>query len=53
MTDLELGPEGVEPEAVVAVAREGTFVRLSSRARETMERSAAIVQEIADSEEHA
>jgi histidine ammonia-lyase len=53
MGDLELGPDGVEPEAVVAVAREGTLVRLSSRARQTMERSAAIVQGIADSEEPA
>ncbi|MDQ6821852.1 MAG: histidine ammonia-lyase [Actinomycetota bacterium] len=53
MGDVELGPNGLEPEEVVAVARERAVVRLSSRARETMERSAAVVHAIAESEEPA
>ncbi|HEY6396321.1 MAG TPA: aromatic amino acid lyase, partial [Solirubrobacteraceae bacterium] len=53
MTEVELGPDGLEPEEVLAVARSGATVRLSARARETMERSAAVVQDLADSAEPA
>jgi histidine ammonia-lyase len=53
MAEVELGADGLEPGDVLAVARSGAAVRLSARARETMERSAAVVQELVDSAEPA
>src|SRR5690242_6160922 len=48
---VELGHQGVEPAAVVAVARAGAPVRLSAAALQAMERAAAIVAQLDESEE--
>ena len=50
---IELGPEGVTAEQVVAVAREGAPARLGPRARAAMEETAAVVARLADSDEPA
>jgi histidine ammonia-lyase len=44
---LELTPSGLKADAVVDVARQGTQVELGAAAREAMERSAAVVAELA------
>jgi histidine ammonia-lyase len=48
---IELTGMGLEPDDVVAVARGGATVTLAPRAREAMERSAAIVAELGASDE--
>jgi histidine ammonia-lyase len=48
---VELGGPGLVPSAVVEVAREGAPVQLSAAGREAMERSAALVAELAASDE--
>jgi histidine ammonia-lyase len=53
MTEVQVGPDGIEPEDVLAVARSGAEVRLSAAARERMERSAGVVRELAASKEPA
>src|ERR687897_621344 len=50
---IELTGRGLEPDDVVAVAREGAAVALGGSAREAMLRSAEIVERLADSEEPA
>ncbi len=50
---VELTPEGIHAEAVLAVARRDVAVTVSAEAREAMERSAVVVHELADSEEPA
>src|SRR5918994_1786890 len=50
---IELTGRGLEPDDVVAVAREGAPVALGGSAREAMERSAAIVDRLANSDEPA
>jgi histidine ammonia-lyase len=48
---IELGPDGLAPAAVVAVARENAEVELAAAAREAMRRSAEIVERMAASAE--
>ncbi|HTU84434.1 MAG TPA: histidine ammonia-lyase [Solirubrobacteraceae bacterium] len=50
---LELGPNGVAAADVVAVARDDAPVSLGAAARAQMERSAAVVARLADSDEPA
>jgi histidine ammonia-lyase len=50
---VELGPAGLRPEEVIAVARRGAEVRLTAEARHAMDRSAAIVARLSDAEEPA
>ena len=50
---LEIGPDGVGAEEVIAVARQGRSVTLGADAREAMERSAAIVERLAASDKPA
>ena len=51
MGAIELTGTGLRPADVVAVAREGAEVTISPEAREAMERSAAIVEGLAESDE--
>ena len=53
MDAIEIGPHGALADDVVAVAREGAQVVLTPEAGEAMERSAAVVARLADSEEAA
>jgi histidine ammonia-lyase len=53
MTEVQVGPDGIAPEDVLTVARTGAEVRLSAAAGKRMERSAAVVRELADSKEPA
>jgi histidine ammonia-lyase len=53
MTTVSLGPNGVGAHEVVAVARDGAAVSLSDEAIAEMERSAAIVDELARSDRPA
>jgi histidine ammonia-lyase len=48
---MELGPDGITPEAVSAVARRGEAVTLGSGARAAMARSADIVARLVEGEE--
>jgi histidine ammonia-lyase len=48
---VELTPDGLSPAEVVAVARGGAVVSVGADARAAMERSAAVVAALADSEE--
>jgi histidine ammonia-lyase len=50
-TSLQLGSRGVSAADVIAVARAGAPVELSTEAREAMAASAATVERLADSEE--
>jgi histidine ammonia-lyase len=50
---IELGPTGLEPADVVAVAREGAEGELTEQARHAMAESAAIVDRLASSKEPA
>ncbi len=50
---VEIGPEGLGPGEVIAVARQGASATLGAAAREAMERSAEIVERLAASEEPA
>jgi histidine ammonia-lyase len=50
---IELSPDGLGPAEVLAVAREGAECELDDRARHAMAESAAIVEELAASEEPA
>jgi histidine ammonia-lyase len=50
---IELSPTGLQPAEVVAVAREGAEGKLTDQARHAMAESAAIVEELASSEEPA
>ena len=45
---VELGPDGVGPEAVVAVARRGATARLTDEARARMEETAGVVARLGD-----
>lgn len=51
MAAIELAGDTLTPADVVAVAREGAAVALSAAARERMERSAAVVARLAQSQE--
>src|SRR5439155_12848042 len=48
---VELGTDGIDPAEVIAVARSGAPVILSSKAREAMARAASIVATLDDSGE--
>ncbi len=50
---IELGPQGTTAESVIAVARQGASAGLSDAAREEMERTAAVVERLAASDEPA
>ena len=50
---VELTPDGLSAEEVVAVARAGAPVTLGADARSAMERSAEVVARLAESEEPA
>ena len=50
---IELGFKGTTPEAVIAVARQGASAQLSDAARDEMDRTAAVVERLADSDEPA
>ncbi len=50
---VELTTEGLEPEQVTAVARDGAPARLGDEAKAAMERSAGIVERLAASEQPA
>jgi histidine ammonia-lyase len=50
MSSVQLGPHGLLPDEVLAVARAGAEVTIAPEARDAMERSAAVVAALADSE---
>jgi histidine ammonia-lyase len=50
---IELGPDGVSTQAVVAVARRGAVARLGDQARSAMEETAAVVARLAASDHPA
>jgi histidine ammonia-lyase len=51
MSQVSLGADGLSADAVIAVARGGAVVSITPAARAAMERSAAVVAALADSEE--
>ena len=53
VTAVELGPSGISPADVIAVARGGAPVSLTAEARTAMERSATVVARLSDAAEPA